>query len=134
MLIAITSEGLDPGSFVAEKFGRTPFIIFYDTDKNTLESLRNPYINSFGGAGVQTAQFIIGKNAEAVITIDIGLGPLRLLNSAEIEVYACRKMSIKEAANEFVEKKLWIIKQESFKNFVRNEWGGKRRNRNRNSL
>ena len=132
MLIAITSDGLDPGSFVAEKFGRTPFIIFYDTDKNTLESLRNPYINSFGGAGVQTAQFIIGKNAEAVITIDIGLGPLRLLNSAEIEVYACPKISIKEAANEFVEKKLSIIKQESFQNFASKGRERKRRDWNKN--
>ena len=128
MLIAIASEGLDPDSLVAEKFGRTPFIIFYDTEKNTFESLRNPYANLFGGAGIQTSQLIIEKNAAAVITTDISLNPLRLLKSADVKVYSCPRKQVLEAAKEFMEEKLLAVEQESKLNFGRRRCGKKRRN------
>lgn len=132
MIIAITSEGLDLGSLVAEKFGRTPFIIFYDTEKNTFESLRNPYANIFGGAGIQTSQFIIEKNVCLVITTEIGVHPLRLMESADVEVYSCSKMQVKEVVNKFVEGKLEIVKQDSSQKVRRDGRGRKRRNRNKN--
>ncbi len=133
MLIAIISEGLEPISLVAEKFGRTPFIIIYDTEKNTFESFRNPYLNILGGAGIQTSQFIIEKNVASVITTEIGLNPLRLLKSAGVEVYSCPKKQVKEVVKEFVEGKLPTIQQEPFRNFGRKRGGRKRRNRNKNS-
>jgi predicted Fe-Mo cluster-binding NifX family protein len=132
MLIAITSEGLEPSSLVAEKFGKTPFIIFYDTDENTYESLHNPYANLFGGAGIQTAQFIIGNNAAAVISIDIGLNPLRLLKSAGVEVYSCSKIRVQEVVNEYIAGNLSIIKQESFYDISKKGRRRKRRNWNKN--
>jgi predicted Fe-Mo cluster-binding NifX family protein len=131
MLIAIASEGLDPNSLVADKFGRTPYIIFYDIEKNTFESLRNPYANIFGGAGIQTAQFIIEKNAIAVITTEIGINPLRLMESAGVEVYSCSKKQIKEVAHQFVEGKLSIIRQDSSQQVSKEVRGRKRRNRNK---
>ena len=106
MLIAIPSEGLELSSLVAEKFGRTPFIIFYDSERVSFESLRNPYANIFGGAGIQTAQLIIERNSAAVISIDIGVSSLRLLKSANIEVYSCNKIKVQEAVNEFNKGKL----------------------------
>ncbi|MFA6978617.1 MAG: NifB/NifX family molybdenum-iron cluster-binding protein [Ignavibacteriaceae bacterium] len=124
MLIAITSESMDLNSFVAEKFGRTPFVIFYDTEKNTFEFLRNPYANIFGGAGIQTAQFMIEKNAGAVITIEIGVHPLRLLESANVKVYSCAKKQVEEIVNQFVKGKLLIIKHESSKEIGRKEGTG----------
>lgn len=131
MLIAIVSEGLDTDSLVAEKFGRAPFIIFYDTDKNTFESLRNPYAKIFGGAGIETSQFIIEKNVCAVITTEIGVHPLRLMEFAKVEVYFCSKMQVKEVVNQFVEGKLSIIKQDSSQQVGREGRGRKRRNRNK---
>jgi len=106
MLIAITSEGPEPGSSFVEIFGRAPFIIFYDIEKNTFESSRNPYAEIFGSAGIQTAQFIIEKNVGAVITIDIGLNLLRLLKSAGVEVYFCAKIQVQEIVKGFSESKL----------------------------
>ncbi len=133
MLIAITSEGLAPSSLVAEKFGKAPFIIIYDTDTNTFEPLRNPYANLVGGAGIQTSQFIIERNVGILIASEIGLNPLRLLNSANVEVYSCFKKQVKEVVKEFVEGKLSSIKNESFQNFGRKGWGRKRRDRNNKS-
>ena len=135
MLIAITSEGLEPNSLVAEKFGRTPFIILYDTEKNTSESLRNPYANLFGGAGIQTAQFIIEKSAEAVIAIDIGLNPLRLLKSADVKVYSCSKIQVQqvqEVVKEFIGEKLTLVEFGFILNHGKKGHGRKRGNRNKN--
>ena len=132
MLIAITSEGLEPSSLVAEKFGKTPFITFYDTEKNTFESLRNPYMNLFGGSGIQTAQFIIEKNAAVIITIDIGLSPLRLLKSAGVEVYCCAKIQVQETVSEYIDGKIMSIKQESVKDAGWKGRGRKRQYRNKN--
>jgi predicted Fe-Mo cluster-binding NifX family protein len=132
MIIAIASEGLDPGSLVAEKFGRADFITFYDTEKNTFEFLRNPYANLCGGAGIQTSQFVIENNVAAVIAIDIGLNPFRLLRSADVEIYSCSKIRVEEVVNEFVEGKLSITKQELFHELDKHGCGRQRRNRKRN--
>lgn len=128
MLIAVASEGTELNSMVAEKFGRTPFIIFYDTEKKAFESLRNPYADSFGGAGIQTAQFIIGKNASVVISRDVGLNPLRFFSSAEIQVYSCPRYRILQAVNDFLEGKLNEADREGL---GRIRFRGKGRNRNR---
>lgn len=132
MLIAITSEGLEPTSLVAEKLGRTPFLIFYETEKNTFESLRNPYANLFDGAGIQTSQLIIEKNADAVITIEIGLNPLRFLKSANVKVYSCTKKQVIEVINDFVENKLNLIELDSVINYGRKRHRGKRKRWNNN--
>lgn len=131
MLIAITSEGSELNSLVAEKFGRTPFIILFDTEKKTFESLCNPYAYLFGGAGIQTAQFIIEKNVSAVITVDIGPNPLRFLKSTDVKVYSCSRKQVHEVVEEFLEQKLPDVEQEAVINFSRKRHRGKRKNRNK---
>ena len=132
MIIAIASEGLDTGSLIAEEFGRAPFLMFYDTEKNTFKPLRNPYANLFGDAGIQTSQFVIENNVAAVIAIEIGSNPFRLLKSADVEVYSCSKIQVKEIVNEFIEGKLSIIKQELFHEIGKHGCRKKRSNRKNN--
>lgn len=131
MLIAVMSEGLEPSSLVAEKFARAPFIIYYNVETASFESIRNPYSSLFGGAGIQTAQLIIERNTNAVIVIDIGLNPFRLLRSANVKVYSSSKTKILEAIEECIEGQLPIVKQESLKCF-NNEMRQRRRHRNKN--
>lgn len=131
MLIAITAESPDTDSMVAEKFGRAPFIIIYDTVKNTSEYLHNPFVNLYGGAGIQTSQFIIENNVEAVITKDIGPNPLRFLKSADIKVYLCAGGKIIDVIKDFIQMNLIEVKQESMVNTVGRRQKGKRRNRHR---
>lgn len=119
MLIAITSEGPELNSLVAEKFGKSPFIIFFDTGNNTSESLCNPYANLFDGAGIQTAQFIIEHNSSLVITVEIGSNPLRFLNSTGIKVYSCSKKEVRLVVQEFLEEKLSEVEQGSTVNLSR---------------
>ncbi len=126
MLIAITSEGTDLNSLASEKFGRSPFIIFYDTGKNIFVSFRNPFTNIFDGAGIQTSQIIIEKNVSALITIEIGLNAFRFLKSAGVEVYLCSKMKISEIAGNFMKGKLVKVNRNYFQNY-KIKIGGKRR-------
>lgn len=134
MLIAIPSEGIEPISLVAEKFGRTPFIIFYDVERDSFESLRNPYANIFGGAGIQIAQLIIERNVEAVISFDIGISSLRILKSANIEVYSCKKIKVQEAVNEFKNGKLQKVEFVFTAKFGNRMMKKKRKNWNKNNF
>ncbi len=127
MVIAIMSEGPDTDSSAAEKFGRAPFLILYNRDENTFESLRNPYVNVYGGAGIQTSQLIIENNVNYVITTEIGINALRFLNCGGIEVYGCTKRQIKEIVKGFNEEKLQVIKQSSLQSFERKRKRRKRR-------
>ena len=106
MLVAVTSEGYDLSSQLAERFTRSPFIIFKNTEDESFESLRNPYSEICGGAGIQTAQLVIEKNANAVIACEIGLNSFRLLQSAKVKIYSCAKIKIEDALTEFRSGKL----------------------------
>jgi len=133
MLIAITSDGQDLNSPVAEKFGKSPFIIFYETENNSFQSIPNPYLNIFGGAGIQTAQFIIEKNVTAVITSKVESNAFHFLNTAGIKIYYCSKEKVIDIVNKFNDRKLQIIKDGN--NEKVSKKGGereRRRYRNRN--
>jgi predicted Fe-Mo cluster-binding NifX family protein len=112
MIIAITSDGSDLDSSIAEKFTRAQFIIFYNKDEETFNTFRNPHSAVFGGAGIQTAQLIIENNANAVIARDIGLNAFRLLRSANVEVYPCSKLKVREVIREFELGRLTEVKRE----------------------
>jgi len=112
MIIAITSDGSNLDSNLSEKFTRAPFIIFYNKEEETSEAIRNPYSALFGGAGIQTAQLIFENNANAVIACDIGLNAFRLLRSANVEVYPCSKLKVREVIREFELGRLTEVKRE----------------------
>jgi predicted Fe-Mo cluster-binding NifX family protein len=110
MLIAITSDGQDLNSQLAKKFGKSPFIILYETENNSFQSFPNPYVNIFGGAEIQTAQFIIEKNVAAVITSELESNAFHFLKTAGIKIYYCSKEKIIDIVNKFNDRKLQIIK------------------------
>lgn len=110
MLIAITSDGQDLNSLVSERFGKSPFIIIYETENHSFHSLPNPYVNIFGGAGIQTAQFIIEKNVTAVITSELESNAFHFLKTAGIKIYCCSKEKVIDIVDKFNDRKLQIIK------------------------
>jgi predicted Fe-Mo cluster-binding NifX family protein len=112
MVVAITSDGASLDSTVAERFTRTPFVIFNNIEDDTFEAFRNPHSAVFGGAGIQTAQLIIENNANAVIACDIGLNAFRLLRSADVKVYPCLKLKVREVIKEFELGRLVEVKRE----------------------
>lgn len=90
MLTAVTTESAALKAQISMSFGRCSYFILFDENRNSTEIMRNPFANSLGvGAGIQLAQLLIEKNVDTVISTRMGIGPLRLLSSANVKVYSC---------------------------------------------
>jgi predicted Fe-Mo cluster-binding NifX family protein len=72
---------------VDQRFGRSPWLIFTDTNTGQWEALENPGGGQSGGAGVAAAQFVIDRQAEAVISGDFGPHAANALRAAKIDMY-----------------------------------------------
>ncbi len=73
MKIAVTSTGTSIDSTVDERFGRARYIIIYDTDTKSFETIDNEKnINMAQGAGIQTAGNVAEKKVELVLTGRVG--------------------------------------------------------------
>ena len=101
MLICITSVGDNLNSQIDSRFGRAQFLIFVDTNTMEYEAIENQNRNASGGAGVQTAQMVIEKGVEAVITGNVGPKAYDILNEAEIKIITNLNGTIKDAIEKF---------------------------------
>lgn len=97
MLIAVSTDMRDSDPPVSANFGRSRFFVLNDNVDNANEELQNPYADSLGDAGIQSAQLLIERNIDAVITGGIGRNALRVLSAAGIQVYRCRGQRVSEA-------------------------------------
>jgi predicted Fe-Mo cluster-binding NifX family protein len=106
MLIAVSINKPELISDLSDSFGRSKYFMIYNLANNESEFLLNPYSKEFGGAGIQSAQYLIEKKIEALITPHIGIHPLSFFNSLNIKVYYFEQGSAVEAIELFKEKKL----------------------------
>ena len=101
-MLAITSTGKDLKSGMDQRFGRTRFIIFYNTNNSSFECFDNNLnLNAPQGAGIQTAQNIVDKEAEVVITGNLGPKAFRVLNAANIKAFFSTDMSVADAIESY---------------------------------
>jgi len=86
MKIAITSTGPDLNANVDPRFGRTPYFLIVDPETMQFEAIENPNVNAMGGAGIQSAQLVANKGAEAVLTGSCGPNAFQTLQAAGVKV------------------------------------------------
>ncbi len=101
MRICATSEGNNLDSKIDARFGRCQYFIIADTDTLKFEAIENPNIESMGGAGVQSGQFIAEKKVKAVLTGNVGPKAFRTLQSAGIDVITGISGTVKEAIEKY---------------------------------
>jgi predicted Fe-Mo cluster-binding NifX family protein len=101
MRICITSEGGNLDSKVDPRFGRCQYFIIADTDTLEFEAVRNPNIESMGGAGIQSAQLVASKQIKAVVTGNVGPNAFQTLQAAGIEVFTGASGTVKEAIEKY---------------------------------
>jgi len=106
MIVCISSNGNTLDAVVSPVFGRCPYYIFYDLDKDTYEAVPNPSIMAGGGAGIQAAQFVVNKGAKAVISGNMGPNAAGVLQSAGIEMLIGEPISVREAVEKFKREEL----------------------------
>lgn len=110
MLTAVTTDSAALKSLISMSFGRCSFFILFDDTRNSTEIIRNPFANSLGvGAGIQLAQLLIEKNVDTVISPRMGIGPFRLLSSANVRVYRCTGCTALQAVELLNENELIIM-------------------------
>jgi len=104
-IIAIAIEKPEIDSPLSEVFGRSKYFLILSEGKIKSEILSNPFSSELGGAGIQSAKFLIEHNIDTLITKQIGVHPLRFLNSVNIKVFISNN-NVKETLELFYEKKL----------------------------
>ena len=113
MKIAISSLGENLESQIDPRFGRCQYIIFYDVGSGEFECSKNENVNAQGGAGIQTAQFVADKNAEVVITGNLGPNAVKTLHAAGIKTFGGASGSVKQAIEDYKSGKLSELKNAS---------------------
>jgi len=108
MKIVISSNGKDLESNVSSVFGRCPYFIIVEVKDKKItgfELMENTSAKQLGGAGVSTAQAVVEKGAEAIITGNLGPRASEVLKQFKIKVYAGSGI-VKKAVLELIKGRL----------------------------
>lgn len=102
MKLAITTTEETLQSPVDPRFGRAVKFIIYDTENNTHEVFDNHQdLNAVHGAGIQAAENVVRKGANALITGNCGPNAYRVLEAAGVDVYTGFSGTVFEAINAY---------------------------------
>ena len=82
MKVAISASRGDINAAVDPRFGRCPYYVFIDTETNAAEIKQNESAMAGGGAGIQAAQSVVQRGANAVITGNMGPNAFQVFNAA----------------------------------------------------
>ena len=97
MKIAISATGKSLDAEVDPRFGRCQYFIIVDPETMEFEAVDNSNTTGAGGAGISTAQMILGKRVEAVITGNCGPNAHQVLSAAKIKVITGVAGSVRDA-------------------------------------
>lgn len=100
MVICVSSEGPDLDSPVDPRFGRCRFLIF-SKDDSTWEAVENPNGMLSGGAGIKTAQLIIDRDADILLTGNCGPNAFGTLSVAGVQLFTGASGTVGEAIERY---------------------------------
>ena len=106
MKVAVSSMGKDLDAQIDPRFGRCAYFIIVETDDMSFEVFDNENNALGGGAGIQSAQFVASKGAEAVITGNCGPKAVSTLSTAGITLFVDQSGTGEEAIKRFKNNKL----------------------------
>jgi predicted Fe-Mo cluster-binding NifX family protein len=95
--VAVPSTGPDPDSLMDPRFGRAPYFIIFDLDTMKYETVQNTFMNAPSAAGIQTAQLLIDKKVDVVLSGNVGPNAYQALVSAGIQVIPISARTAREA-------------------------------------
>jgi predicted Fe-Mo cluster-binding NifX family protein len=87
MKIAISAVDGSLDADVDPRFGRAAFFLVVDPDSLDSEAFPNPNVEAGGGAGIQSAQLVLTKGAQAVLTGSCGPNAFRALQGAGVPIF-----------------------------------------------
>ena len=99
--IVVTAISADLDAATSPAFGRCPTYVFVDPETMAFEAVENPAAGAPGGAGVQAAQFVVERGAQAVVTGNAGPNALNVLRSANVSVYLFGGGTVRQAVEAY---------------------------------
>jgi predicted Fe-Mo cluster-binding NifX family protein len=102
MWVVITANGTELDAQASSVFGRCPVYVFVDTESMQLEGLENPAIATPSGAGIQAAQFVVERGAQAVVTGNVGPNAYGVFQASGVPVYVFGGGTVREAVEAYV--------------------------------
>lgn len=93
MKFTIVSMGNTKESLISDKFGRAPYIIIYDTDTNQYIAIENAGAQSKHGAGPETAELIIKRKIDILLTKEVGVKAYSVLAKAHVDIQLLTSIS-----------------------------------------
>ena len=97
MEIVITSQGQELSSEIDPRFGQAQWLIVVDTETDEVNAQKNTLDLSASIFGIQTAQNIVERDIEAVITGNIGTNAFTVLSASGIRIFLCPGNTVGEA-------------------------------------
>ena len=111
MKIAITATAASLDADIDPRFGRCQYFVIVDPETTGLEVLENSGAMSGGGAGIATAQMIVGRGVEAVLTGNCGPNAYEVLEAAGIKVVTGVSGKVRQAIEDYRSGKLKATSQ-----------------------
>lgn len=97
MKIAVSAAGKDLSCQIDPRFGRCQYFIIVDPETMEFEAVDNEGGMASGGAGVQAAQLVAQKGANALITGNLGPNAASALSASGIKIHFVPGGTVKEA-------------------------------------
>jgi predicted Fe-Mo cluster-binding NifX family protein len=101
MKIVISAQGENLDAPASPVFGRCPAYLFVDAETMQFEAMPNPAMNQGGGAGIQAAQFVVERGAQAVLTGNLGPNAFDVLQAAGVPGYLVAEGTVRQAVEAF---------------------------------
>jgi len=101
MKIVVTAEGRTLDAPASPIFGRAPVFVFVNPDDMDYEAVDNPAIAAGGGAGIQAAQFVVERGANAIISGNLGPNAFQVLAAAGVTTYNHAGGTVREVVEAF---------------------------------
>ena len=95
--ICVTAKGKDLDAEIDSNFGRAGYFVIVNLETLEFEAFENASADLGHGAGIQSAQFVAGRDVTAVLTGQVGPNARRVLDSAGIKVISTEACTIREA-------------------------------------
>lgn len=103
MKVAVSAHGSDLDAMINPRFGRCDYFVIVDTETNQVTSWPNENINATGGAGIQSATFVLSKGAQVLITGSVGPKAMGVFENSGIQVITGQSGTVKQAIEQFKE-------------------------------
>lgn len=106
MKIIITCQGNTIESYLDPRFGRCSFFCVYDTEKDSVNFVKNENKEATEGAGPASVAFVANYNARKIVSGEFGFKIKKMLNELEIQMIMIKEnKTIKEIIDYIKENK-----------------------------